>query len=313
MIQIETHGAVTAIRMARGLLGRPIYWTAAYYVDGLLIDSGPVCTAHELVRALDKLLVRQVVVTHCHEDHIGGLAAVRGRFPEARLYAARKTMPFIAEPRLLGMQFYRRAIWGVPKPVGGVLTLDLVDEELRTEEYTFRVIETPGHSEDHIALFEPQQRWLFTGDAFIGGQDVAWTPEFNLFGTVGSLRTMASLRPERLFPGSGRVRRTPVPELLDKVNYLTKLAAEVALLEAKGMSVAEMTAVLFKQKPGITYWSMGHFSTAYLIEACRSYNAIFLPPAAPAYAPAPPKSAGRLTGSSDSSGSLSGGHGDPVR
>lgn len=313
MIQVEMHGPVTAIRMARGLLGRPVYWTAAYFVDGLLIDSGPVCTARELVRVLDKLPVRQVVVTHCHEDHIGGLAAVRARFPEARLYAARRTMPYIAEPHLLGMQFYRRAIWGMPTAVGGVLTLDLVDEELRTEEYTFRVIETPGHSEDHISLFEPHQRWLFAGDAFIGGRDTAWTPEFNLFGTVGSLRTMASLRPERLFPGSGRVRRTPVPDILEKVNYLTKLAAEVGLLEAKGMSVAEMAAVLFKQKPAITYWSMGHFSAASLIEACRSYNAIFLPPAAHAFDPTPPKSTGRLTGSSDSSGSMPGGYGDPVR
>lgn len=36
MIHVEQHGPVTAIRMARSLLGRPVYWTAAYWVDGLL-------------------------------------------------------------------------------------------------------------------------------------------------------------------------------------------------------------------------------------------------------------------------------------
>ena len=41
MLQLDQHGPITAIRMARSLLGRPVYWTAAYLVDGLLIDSGP--------------------------------------------------------------------------------------------------------------------------------------------------------------------------------------------------------------------------------------------------------------------------------
>jgi hypothetical protein len=54
MIQVEQHGSVTVIRMARAVLGRPLYWTAAYWLDGLLIDAGPRCTADELVRVLDK-------------------------------------------------------------------------------------------------------------------------------------------------------------------------------------------------------------------------------------------------------------------
>ena len=53
MITVEQHGSVTVIRMARAFFGRPLYWTAAYLVDGLLIDTGPLCTASELVRVLD--------------------------------------------------------------------------------------------------------------------------------------------------------------------------------------------------------------------------------------------------------------------
>ncbi|RME55902.1 MAG: MBL fold metallo-hydrolase, partial [Caldilineae bacterium] len=74
MIHIQQHGPITAIRMARSLLGRPIYWTTAYLLDGLLIDSGPPCLAADLVRTLAGARVEQIVVTHCHEDHIGGLA-----------------------------------------------------------------------------------------------------------------------------------------------------------------------------------------------------------------------------------------------
>ncbi len=88
MIQVDQYGPVTIIRMARGFLRRPLEWTAAYFVDGLLIDAGPRRTEHELVRALDHVDVKQIVITHGHEDKIGGLLAVRTRFPAAEIYAS---------------------------------------------------------------------------------------------------------------------------------------------------------------------------------------------------------------------------------
>ncbi len=95
MIQTEQHGSVTAIRMARAWLGRPLYWTAAYWVDGLLIDTGPRCTAAQLARVLEQVRVEQIVVTHGHEDHIGGLALLRQRYPSVPIYASLRTLPFI--------------------------------------------------------------------------------------------------------------------------------------------------------------------------------------------------------------------------
>lgn len=277
MIHLEQHGPVVAIRMSRALFGRPIYWTSAYWVDGLLIDTGPSCTATELIRALDPLHVDQVVITHSHEDHIGGLAAVRQHFSGARLYASQRALSTIQQPDRLQLQLYRKLLWGAPKATPDVVALDEVDNQIRTPAHLFRVVETPGHTVDHISLFEPYQRWLFCGDAYMGGKDEVWTPEFNMFGVVSSLRTLASLRPEKLFPGSGSVQRTPLPELHQKIRQLVALAREVARLEIIGLSSQEIVACLFKEESRLAFLTRGHFSALNLVEACRAYNAIFSP------------------------------------
>jgi glyoxylase-like metal-dependent hydrolase (beta-lactamase superfamily II) len=277
MIHLEQFGPVLAIRMARSILGRPLWWTAAYWVDGLLVDVGPRCTAHELVRVLRSVDVEQVVITHGHEGQIGGLPAVRRLFPEARIYASMRTLPYIEDPARIKMQFYRRLLWGTPTGFSDVLTLDAADNVIKTHNYQFRVIETPGHAPDHIALFEPVQRWVFSGDAFIYGRDETWAPEADLFGVLSSLRTLDSLHPERLFAANGRISRTPRPELHEKIGNLVRLAREVARLDADGLSTAAIVTRLFGQEPGVNFWSFGHLSALNLVEACRSYNAIFSP------------------------------------
>jgi hypothetical protein len=85
-----------------------------------------------------------------------------------------------------------------------------------------------------------------------------------------------SLRPERLFPSSGEVRRNPRPELAEKIASLQRLSKEVSRLDATGMSVDEVVTCLFKGESSLRLLTGGHFSAANLVEACRSYNALMV-------------------------------------
>jgi glyoxylase-like metal-dependent hydrolase (beta-lactamase superfamily II) len=293
MIHVEQHGPVLCIRLARGLMGRPLQWATAYWVEGLLIDAGPSCAAPQLLRMLEHVYVDQIAVTHCHEERIGGLALLRRRFPEAPIYAPRRALAAIEKPERLPV--YRRAMWGSPRAAAGVRSYDEAGNVMRTPSYTLRVVETPGHSPDHAGLFEPEQRWLFSGDAFIGGEEHAWPREADLFGVLSSLRTLASLRPERLFPGSGAVRRAPLPAIQAKIARLSELAQNVAALDAKGATAAEITAKLLPSTPlaaAMQWWTGGQRSAANLIEACRSYNALMTPDANASRRKLPPAKSG---------------------
>lgn len=275
MIQVEQHGSITSIRMARSFLGKPLYWTTAYWVDGLLIDSGPRCAAPELLRILKQVHVDQIVVTHGHEDNIGGLATLAAHYPKATIYAAPRTIPLIQQPTLLKLHFYQRFTWGVPEAVTNVTSLDAVGNEVRTLHHHFRVLDTPGHTRDHISLFEPQHHWLFCGDAFIGGHERSCTEEFDLLTTIGTLHTLMSLRPEKLLPASGNVRRAAQTEISEKLEYFRWLTGKVAQLEAAGKTVEQSVIEIFTEEPSITFWTHGHHSASNLIKACRAYNAFF--------------------------------------
>jgi glyoxylase-like metal-dependent hydrolase (beta-lactamase superfamily II) len=265
MIQVESafdSGQVVKLRMARRVLGRPAYFTAAYWVDGLLIDTGCAHTARHLITALKGWQVDLVVNTHSHEDHIGANADVQASF-RCGILAHRDALPILENPRLQPLQPYRRLFWGWPKPSRG----DSIGEWVETKQHRLQVIHTPGHSQDHICLFEPERGWLFSGDAYIGGQDQALRKGYDIHGIMASLKKLAELPVTTIFSGSGTVRSEGVNPLVDKIAYLEDLGERIRSLRDQGLSSRRIRRRLFGRELPITYLTWGHFSGLRLIES----------------------------------------------
>jgi glyoxylase-like metal-dependent hydrolase (beta-lactamase superfamily II) len=159
-------------------LGRPgIIATAILHGSpGIaLIDPGPATTVPNLTSALTRKGirfedVRQILVTHIHLDHSGGVGSIVEKYPHIEVLVHRRGAPHLIDPaRLLASagRLYAQDmdIWGEVKPVpenririlDGGETLAIVGREVKVEY-------TPGHASHHASYLDTASRVAFVGD-----------------------------------------------------------------------------------------------------------------------------------------------------
>ena len=86
-----------------------------------------------------QLIAKAILVTHNHFDHIDGIADILTHFPEALVYGPEKA-------KLPAIQIRCKE--------GDTINFD--------NEFMLKVLDTPGHTKDHIAYYNDQA--LFCGD-----------------------------------------------------------------------------------------------------------------------------------------------------
>lgn len=264
MLKITHYETVTRFDLARTLGGRGRYWTTAYLLDDLLVDSGCAHTAPELIAALASTPLSQLVNTHSHEDHIGANGLLQRQRPTLKILAHPLALPILADPRRRQpLHPYRRLFWGWPEPSQGQPIGD--GEWIESEHYRLQVLHTPGHSPDHLCLYEPQQGWLFSGDLFVGGQERALRAGADIWQIIASLKRIAALPTRVMFPGSARLRPNPHPELQAKIAYLEELGERVLQLHRQGWELQAIVRALCGRPMVIEWLTLGDFTRQHLV------------------------------------------------
>lgn len=163
--------------------------------------------------------LKRIVITHAHADHTGSLDGLKTAVPTAQLLMTERTQ------QLLSGQHTVLPSEPQVKLRGSYATADSKPDriiEVGEQIGSLEVVAAPGHTPDHIALFDRRDGTLIAGDAMqtLGGTAVAgtikWLFPFPALATwhkssaVESAKRMVALKPTRLAVGHGKMLENPV-------------------------------------------------------------------------------------------------------
>jgi glyoxylase-like metal-dependent hydrolase (beta-lactamase superfamily II)/8-oxo-dGTP pyrophosphatase MutT (NUDIX family) len=220
----------------------PARYTNAYLIgepELALVDPGSGNPEHlrELFALTDHLAaegrrVTMIVVTHHHPDHTGGVAACRERLG-ARVVGHRDLAPHVPLDVVV-----KDGDW-LPLAPG-------------LNDWTLRVLETPGHTRDSISLWHEKRRTLFCGDLLAGGAGsvVIDPPDGNMRDYLGSLERCAALGAETLFPAHGSPSGAAVRRIRALIAHrMEREGKVVAALGETARTLGELLPAVYDDTP----------------------------------------------------------------
>jgi len=155
--------------------------TAAYLLhdeETTIVETGPTTSVEAVTEGLASLGVgpsdlANIVLTHIHLDHAGGVGRLAVAFPRATIWVHERGAPHLADPaklvasatRVYGEE--RMAEWfGTVEAVGQDRLKAIQDgERIRLRSRDLEVLYTPGHASHHVALVDSESGAVLTGDA----------------------------------------------------------------------------------------------------------------------------------------------------
>ena len=197
--------------------------------DGLtLVDTSLPGSAGDILKAAERVgggPVRRVLLTHCHNDHVGSLDALKKRLP-----ADVEVAMSAREAELMRGEVRRHP----DEPVGRLRGFVFHEQKTTPDRLlsdgdrvgSLQTIWAPGHTPGHLAFLDTRDNTLIAGDAYLAIGNVFVTSEvtlrFPLPALVGmwhgptandTARRLRQLEPARLATGHGRVVEDPLPAM----------------------------------------------------------------------------------------------------
>ena len=239
---------------------RQVYYYLLDAGDGLvLFDAGLKSSAASVIKLLAEIGhpttdLQTIVISHSHNDHIGGLALL-AETSGATVLAHEHAQGWMLDHERQYLERFKQYKNDVSLPPG--LHADFFDELGRPwladrwldqlphelpHSRKMMISPTPGHSADSIALWLPEEKLLFCGDAFGGPGIASHLPVYDdIEAYQDTLARIAKLDPNMLL--------TAHFEMIENENV------EPALLQARRLTEQLdefILAALQKAKGGLT-------------------------------------------------------------
>jgi glyoxylase-like metal-dependent hydrolase (beta-lactamase superfamily II) len=198
-----------------------------------------------------------VLITHCDVDHCGGNAALRRANPRVLLSCGEADRPLVEDPQVMWAKRYDR--YAEPHDLaydanmrqwcfdnlGEATPIDLTwrgGETLRlSKDWIIEIHHVPGHSQGHLAVFDPRSRTVLIGDAVHGAvyRDTcgaaALCPTYEHIATyLLTISYLRGLKADTLAGCHWPIKRgSEVDAFLDESQGFVELAERVVLAELK--------------------------------------------------------------------------------
>jgi glyoxylase-like metal-dependent hydrolase (beta-lactamase superfamily II) len=199
--------------------------------------------------------LQEIVLTHGHVDHIGGVRSVLERFGPLRV---------------------SKFPWPEADPAAG-LELTLLDDGavVRTEGATLRGVHTPGHAPDHLCFVLEEERALFSGDNVLGvGTTVIPNTSGDLGDYLRSLERLLAEQPRRIYPAHGPAIEDGVAKIREYLAHRQERERQiVAVLERGPAGVMEIVKVIYAAYPEALHAAAAQSTAQHLRKLAREGRA----------------------------------------
>jgi len=210
----------------------------------ILLDTGQGRDAY--LPVLDSALelagcegIQEIVLTHGHEDHIGGARSIVER--HGALKISKRPCPEFDE---------RHEVVITPIDEGSVV---------RTEGATLRAIHAPGHAEDHLCFVLEEEGSLFSGDNVLGiGTTVIPGDGGNLVEYLNSLERLLAEKPGTIYPAHGPLIRDGEAKIREYIAHRQDREDQIlAALQERSLAIPEIVSRVYAGYPASLHWAAG--------------------------------------------------------
>ena len=230
----------------------------SFNVDGILIDTGARSLVNEFKPYFEQADYDAIYLTHFHEDHMGNVSYLQQQ-RDIPTFIHQMSTHLTTKP--FRIPTYRQVVWGQSEP----FTSEALSGSFSSRHHKWEVIETPGHTKDHVTFYNRDLGAMFTGDLFITPKVKLVLIDENILETIDSLKKIQTYDFDDMYCCHAGYVKNAKKWIQLKIEYLEELEAKVIDLAKQGKDVHEITQQLFPNSYSIISLSNTEWSPLHMI------------------------------------------------